>query len=623
MKKLLSICTLLIILIASSLVSDQINAEFDFDDWWTDISGYVDLGIRSELIDQYPFYVNFRENHRRLWLHGHIGGNQRPEISSPSVSVSYYVRVENSDTGEQISDQQTVAVGTPINFNVKEFEDVDIAWNGTGQAIDTPYGRWVDSRRPPTSSERCVSYDYFGTFGGDRFYVPFLVVRPDYSIEHGGTAGLDCDQDGFNCIVTSSGTINSNIIIDSTTGQFYFQKKGGSSSNSRSRRGSFGSRSCDYVNAPMRENRRSGIFTQVVPQQNININLQAVDGANIEPPIVSGPESAFIGDEVEYSITGTHPENEDIRFAKYFNEVSGGFTSYGTPDPDFTASTTKIYNSTGLKEFKARTNGINGSYSDYSNTHQTQINPLPEIDLTAEDDQILVGESTTLSWEAQYADSCSSEDFETDWQTSGTVTVAPSFSKEYEITCLSEFDLGRSVSDRESINVIPAACGNIDIGEGGTITNNPDLLCDTGNLTQGPNENSGYWSWYCGSTQCSAVCPDGQVVSSDTNRCVDGQINANVDVTDWSFDPRIVPDPSSSCVAKWDTDFSHPENTTCKIVSNDGREISVDALSGEHSSDILPRQSYRLICEFAYGETYVQDQTEELECILNPDFSEF
>lgn len=643
-----SLLVLLVLLVAFTFINDvsswfRISVE-------SEKTSELNLNPDSEKINQYPFYVNHKENYAGKAIFGLGPGGVSYGITwwgrvidSPIISTNYYAKVTDI-LGNNLTNNQVVPMGSEISFELKDFEDTDIVWNGTGWLFDTPYGRWVDSHRAPT--QKCAQHDYIGDvrlfLNGSPYYnlkqyAPFLVKEPNYSIEHEGTAQLDCTDDGFNCSVVSPGTIDSKIVINETTGKFYYQYTNGG----------YYYNSCGYTNTPMkienlsssnvyeypghenylmlRNGNNSSQFIHQVPQQTINFNFDVVGGSNIEPPVVSGPDEVFVGEQAEYTIVGEHPDDKDIQFGTYYDGVSGGFTSYGTPDPDLTQTVTKEYNSQGIKEFKAITKDIDGSYSLFSNIAQTTVRPLPDVNLSLDKDEIVYGESTTLTWSADYADTCWSDDFETNNNTSGSIEVSPNSSKAYEVTCDSPYDASVEVSEQDTLNIIPAECRNVSVGTNGSIPTDTAGLCDTGVLTDGPNESTGEWEWRCGNTQCSASCPDGQIVDPNNGgQCVDGATNVVVDVTDWEFNPRIVGEADDSCTAAWDTSqFSHPDETICKIVSNTGDEIPVDTLSGEHSSDILPGNSYRMSCRFVYGVTDVSSESEEQSCVLNPDFSEF
>ena len=155
-------------------------------------------------------------------------------LADPNVSVTYEASAYNIDTSELIAPNDTIAVGTRLRF---EPDRGQISWNGTGYAIDTPYGTWTNNAARPTGTSidgwsrigSCLASDYMGNiqhaYGPFRYdvYVPFSVHPAAMTVNVSpSTAGLSLI--GTNTYeVTSPGTIQADFTYDATYGQFYYE----------------------------------------------------------------------------------------------------------------------------------------------------------------------------------------------------------------------------------------------------------------------------------------------------------------------------------------------------------------------------------------------------------------
>lgn len=74
----------------------------------------------------------------------------------------------------------------------------------------------------------------------------------------------------------------------------------------------------------------------------------------------------------------------------------------------------------------------------------------PVVDVRLREHSIAPGESTLLSWEAKYADSCSSTGFDIGGQRTGSMTVTPSVKTTYTLTCTSD---GGTDTDKVTLSI--------------------------------------------------------------------------------------------------------------------------------------------------------------------------
>ncbi|MCA9354658.1 MAG: hypothetical protein KC877_04015 [Candidatus Kaiserbacteria bacterium] len=162
--------------------------------------------------------------------------NWVPGLEDPNVNVTYEASVYDHDTGVLVVDNSTVPVGTRLRFEPARGE---IAWHGTGYAMDTPYGVWQTDAAWPDGGEKAVvnlaqtqigdcSPVYFlgsaslvsGMYG---IYVPLSVHPEEMSLDlSGSTAGLS--PEGGNVYrITSPGTVTAEFHFDATYGQFFYE----------------------------------------------------------------------------------------------------------------------------------------------------------------------------------------------------------------------------------------------------------------------------------------------------------------------------------------------------------------------------------------------------------------
>ena len=662
--------------------SGTVNAQF----WATKL----DLKPKTEIKNNYPFYINNTQNYKGkgLYTWGPVSGASKTSmvLSEPSISVNYYAKIEN-DTGEKLSKDSIVNVGDKISFSLKPFGNTDIVWNGLGYWWDTPYGRWTDTDRPPNSDERWQSQDYVATIralGTDHMYTPFMVVKPEYSIHHNGSAQLDCPNSDFDCEVKTSGTIDSNLVIGEATGKFYYQTNHISTG--------FYPGGPRYTNIPMKIDSKgiggnvfhggfvvgsrhlrnwygTPTFIHTVPQQTINFKLTAQNdsGLTVDPPSISGPTEGFVGERYTFNIQGTYPEIESLTLFDDILELASKFmaaaTAYGNDEPqknlkkpikflidsinptftsidsrtDRTATGfqtySKTFTDTGINYITAVSEAEDeySSRSQPSDTHAIEIYPRPEITLTATPDEIVGEGQTTIKWNATNADECSSSDVVTNDNTSGEETQTISNTKTYTVECSRTLNSGESTSVTASVTVdVLNACaitGSID--QGSTIsTSESDLCINNARLTNLKAESNG-WTWSCNSVSCDASCDGGAPI-------IDGACGIEIDPIDVDinvgFDMKtaVVSDDDKSCVAEWGVTTNDYANTYCSIVNDSSDTIENILLSdngeiiGTIDDGLAPRNSYKLVCEYNDGMSPTQSFSTDYErCILNPTFKEF
>ena len=161
---------------------------------------------------------------------GSCGGASGWELGlgNPSITVIYSADAYNVDTGASLMDGATIPLGTRIQFVPKTFNDTDISWFGTGYSSDSPNGHWISGAAAPA----------FGCFSGDQSasssvitggittvntYSPLSVNPPGVNINTNGSTATLTPLGGNMYRVDSPGSINGNVVFDSTYGEFYYR----------------------------------------------------------------------------------------------------------------------------------------------------------------------------------------------------------------------------------------------------------------------------------------------------------------------------------------------------------------------------------------------------------------
>jgi len=657
------ITKIIMIVVIFGFSINNINADY----FNIDTVEEIDIKPNSSIINQYSNYVNYVKNYsdKAIYSLAPIAIKYNiifyiRTLSNPTISVNYYAKAFNPDTGVIIKNNDNVNVGDKINFSLKTFEDTDIVWNGTGYYADSPYGRWTDLETVP--SYKCSNNDYFGesknvvgtTQLHETHYKPFLINKPNYSIQHNGSAQLDCSNNGFDCVVESGGNINSNIVIDETIGKFYYQYRKLDSNL-------FGHGACAYSNITSKVDRsdlssnvyeysfrgftydnyyilkdpsQSPTFVHTVPQQTINFNLAVGEpGPIIDPPTVSGPPQGFVGNPYSFDVNGTHPESKDIRFGLDFTNSTFSSINVYSPISGFAPSTetqsvNKTYSSPGFNYVSAITNDIDNVSSGPSSPHTIEIFNKPEVTLTADPSSVTDESSnSTLTWNSTGADSCVSDDFNTAGDTSGTVLVTLNSETTYTVSCTKTLSTGEEGTISENItigyNSVPSRCEIISLNVEDTIPTTESALCKDGRLS-GPIEGGNGWTWNCGIDSCSAVCPPDSVINSE-GFCALNDFSGDIQILDWKLNPGVVSTQSDSCGASANIITTNFASTTCSVISDFRESIKTfQPDSGDYNysidADLYPRESYKISCSI---DDSIQVESNYKKCYVNPTFKEF
>jgi hypothetical protein len=361
-------------------------------------------------------------------------------------------------------DGTALPVGAELNFRQGAQLDTDTFWFATGGGGASPFGAW-DTPGP---------VDCYDT-GMSVVCASLQVNSPSVTISHTGTAGLSCWNGGFDCIVTSAGTIVSSIDFSATT-------------------------------ATVTSGRGDTNFT--IPSQSIPFSLTAYN-PNRPPgnPIISGPASGNQNALLTFSVTATDPDGDSIRYLFDWNNDGigdewsggGGWVASGTLQ-----SLAHTWITPGTYTFQAKTQDSQGNYSAWAQktvtinafvngacgvastsvsgsdlsaapssglcnagsatvvsgtgpwtwncngigSGSTNVScqadlfiPAPVVNLSISPANVDLGDSATLTWSVlNPADTCTASSvISTSWNgaraTSGSESVTPTASGSYTLTC--------------------------------------------------------------------------------------------------------------------------------------------------------------------------------------------
>jgi len=324
--------------------------------------------------------------------------------------------------GDQISDESFVAVGDTISF-VAPVYDTDISWNGTGRSVDTPYGHWLVEAVAPNS----VDYTSDFVFVQDTYniYIPLSVDPSDIAYVHtGSTADLDCNGDnivdatpvGESCVVKSAGNILTQVNYSSTYGKFYYHYTGSGGyfyyNKVAMRKSSMvappagasiftGTSMLELLQACIAP--CSGViadsdYTLPIPSQTIPFTLTAVAVGNPPtPPTIVGPTTGITNTPYTFTLTGTDPDSDTIRYGLDWNSdslvdqwiPSTGYVNSGTEQ-----SVDKLWPAVGTYTFQALTQDMNSGSSGWT-THTITIDTLPTCTSIPANTVVCTGDETT------------------------------------------------------------------------------------------------------------------------------------------------------------------------------------------------------------------------------------
>ncbi|MDQ5976362.1 MAG: hypothetical protein QG664_275 [Patescibacteria group bacterium] len=259
-----------------------------------------------------------------------------PRLKNNPIYTTVLYEANAYSQGSIQSDGTALPVGTVLNFQRRAKLDSDIFWFVPGGLSDSPFGAWDRLR----TEDGCAVNDPSAC-------IIVQVNSPTVTITHTGTAGLSCWNNGFNCTVTSPGTIISSVNFAATTGLVYVPI-------------------FDIPGAWPAEYQ----YAFDVSAQSISFFLSAFQ-PNSAPnaPVLAGPASGNQNASLVFSATATDPDGDNIRYLFDWNNdgIGDQWTTGGAWVASGTAqSLPRIWASPGTYTFQARTQDSKGSLSGWT-----------------------------------------------------------------------------------------------------------------------------------------------------------------------------------------------------------------------------------------------------------------
>jgi hypothetical protein len=249
-------------------------------------------------------------------------------VGSVRANMSVLYKGDVYSGGVVQPDGTALPVGAVLNFRQGAQLDTDTHWFATGGGGASPFGAW-DTPGPRGCYRTLIGDDICGTL---------QVNSPTVTIAHVGTAGLACWNGGFDCNITSPGTIVSSINFAATTAVVSLDSRGDTAF--------------------------------VIPAQSIPFSLSAYAVNNApNAPALAGPASGNQNASLAFSATATDPDGDNIRYLFDWNSDGvgdewsggGGWVASGTSQ-----SLVHTWITPGTYTFQVKTQDAVGSYSGWT-----------------------------------------------------------------------------------------------------------------------------------------------------------------------------------------------------------------------------------------------------------------
>lgn len=255
-----------------------------------------------------------------------------PRLRNNQIHTTILYEANAYSQGVIQPDGTALPVGTVLNFRRRAKLDTDISWFVPGGVSDSPFGFWDNI----TVDAACMAN--FSTC------IVLKVDSPTVTITHTGTAGLACRNNGFDCTITSAGTIVSSVNFSATTGLVYVPSLA-----------ALGADPAEYQ------------YVFNVSAKSIPFSLSAYRPNRApEAPTITGPASGNQNALLTFSATATDPDGDNIRYLFDWNNDGigdewsggGGWVASGTSQ-----SLAHTWITPGTYTLQAKTEDSQGNYS--------------------------------------------------------------------------------------------------------------------------------------------------------------------------------------------------------------------------------------------------------------------
>jgi len=265
----------------------------------------------------------------------------------------YSVNVINKTTGAVIADGATVAVGTPVDFDLQfngNFDTKTVSWGSMSGCYGSPTGAWVANAARSASTPLSVN-------------PPTITVTENTN----GNTIFTCTTE-TDCVIGSAGAAAAQVNFGATYGRYYHDYQVESCAEGI----------CWWDN-----------FTQVlafpVPATSINFNFTAVvPNAAPAAPTITGPATGTTGSPLTFSFSATDSDGDQVRYGIDWDNngsVDTWAPATGLVNSGVSSPGTRTWPTSGTYTIQARTEDDNGTLSGWSAAKTVTISNAPSVNL--------------------------------------------------------------------------------------------------------------------------------------------------------------------------------------------------------------------------------------------------
>lgn len=268
----------------------------------------------------------------------------------------YSVNVINKTTGAVIADGATIAVGTPVSFDLQfqgDFDTKTVTWGSMSGCYGSPTGAWVAGAARTAST-------------------PLSVNPPTINVieNSNGNTIFTCTTQ-TDCVIGSAGAAAANITFSATYGRYYR---------------AYPEMAYDIDgNAFPTGNTLYEVLAFPVAATSIPMSFTAVVPNNAPTaPTITGPATGTTGSPVTFSFTATDSDGDQVRYGIDWDNngtVDVWAPSSGRVNSGVASSATYTWPTAGTFTFRARTEDDNGTLSGWSAAKTVTVSNAPSVNL--------------------------------------------------------------------------------------------------------------------------------------------------------------------------------------------------------------------------------------------------
>lgn len=268
----------------------------------------------------------------------------------------YSVNLINKTTGAVINDGDTVAVGTPVRFDLQfagDFDTKTVSWGSMSGCYGSPTGAWVAGAARTAST-------------------PLSVNPPTINVieNSNGNSIFTCSTQ-TDCVIGTAGAAAAQITFGATYGRYYLP---------------YAEMAYDVDgNAFPTGNTLYEVLAFPVSATSINLNLTSVvTNAAPTAPTITGPATGSTGSPVTFTFAATDSDGDQVRYGIDWDNngtVDVWAPSSGLVNSGVSSNAARTWATAGTYSFRARTEDANGSLSGWSAVKTVTITTGPSVNL--------------------------------------------------------------------------------------------------------------------------------------------------------------------------------------------------------------------------------------------------